>query len=190
MITTDHVQAPRKASVLSFDDATLRSPPVQRCRSNEIETPDGPTRREDDSTWPTDWRAYVCLFGGFLLMFNSWGIVNAYGTFASHYVESLLPGQDILRMNLIGSTQSFVILLLSAPVGRFLDAGYVRTLLVTGTVLLSIGYFTLSVANGEGGFNDGNYGLTWLTQGFLSSLGMACFFVSSSQGMSGSHTLS
>ena len=26
--------------------------------------------------WPSGWRPYTCLFGGFLLMFNSWGLVS------------------------------------------------------------------------------------------------------------------
>lgn len=139
---------------------------------------------DDEPTWPKGWRPYACLFGGFLLMFNSWGIVNTYGTFASYYMQHLLPGRDIMLLNLVGSTQSFVVLALSAIVGRFLDAGHSRALICTGTVLLAIGSFMLSLANGDGSYNSGNYGLIWLTQGFISGLGMACFFVSSSQGMS------
>ncbi|KAG9555032.1 MFS general substrate transporter, partial [Aureobasidium melanogenum] len=38
--------------------------------------------------------------------------------------------------------------------------------------------FMLSISNGNGGLNQGNYGLTWLTQGLVTGLGMACFFVS------------
>ncbi|CAK4023015.1 MFS general substrate transporter [Lecanosticta acicola] len=135
----------------------------------------------EDSKWPKDWRAWTCLFGGFLLMFNSWGIVNAYGTYASYYKDTLLPGQDLLRMNLIGSTQSFVVLALSMPVGRFLDAGHIQKLLIVGTVLVTLGSFLLGVVNGGGEQGNGSYGLTWLTQGFISGLGMACFFVSASQ---------
>ena len=116
-------------------------------------------------------------------MFNSWGIVNAYGTYASYYMQHLLPGQDILLFNLIGSTQSFIVLLLSAVVGRFLDAGYHRTLIVVGSVLVILGQFLLSVSVGGGGYGEGNYGLIWLTQGLITGLGMACFFVTSSQGM-------
>lgn len=169
-------------------------------RPHIIETPRGPVRREtlqslgdlsvasypqgtgEEPKWPREWRAYACLFGGFLLMFNSWGIVNTYGTYASFYMQNLLPGRDILLLNLVGSTQSFVVLALSAPVGRFLDAGYSRTLIVIGTILVSLGSFLLSVVNGDGEYNQGNYALIWLTQGFISGLGMACFFVSSSQG--------
>jgi hypothetical protein len=148
----------------------------------EIETPHGPIRREtlqslsalschnvrqdhgDEPTWPTDWRAYACLFGGFLLMFNSWGLVNTYGTYASYYMQNLLPGRDIMLLNLVGSTQSFVVLALSAVVGRFLDAGYSRTLIVVGTIFVSLGSFLLSVVNGDANYDDGNYGLIWLTQ--------------------------
>jgi len=186
---------------VNFDDRYLsekRIPGSSRASSkvrSEIETPHGPLRRESvqslaalsvaadprvdprEPAWPRDWRAYTCLFGGFLLMFNSWGIVNAYGTYASYYMQVLLPGQDILLFNLVGSTQSFVVLILSAIVGRFLDAGYSRHLVACGTVLVALGSFLLSIVNGE----TGNYGLIWLTQGFVSALGMACFFVTSSQ---------
>lgn len=114
-------------------------------------------------------------------MFNSWGLVNAYGTFASYYEDQLLPGQDMLLLNLIGSTQSFFVLALSFIVGRLLDAGYSRYLIGVGWVLVTIGMFMLSLCNGDGQFGHGNYSLIWLTQGFVTGLGMACFFVSSSQ---------
>jgi len=80
-------------------------------------------------------------------------------------------------------TYTIVVLILSAFVGRFLDAGHSRALLITGTVLVSLGSFLLSVVNGKGHYDEGNYALIWLTQGLISGLGMACFFVSSSQGM-------
>lgn len=31
---------------------------------------------EDEPTWPSGWRPYTCLLGGFFLMFNSWGLVS------------------------------------------------------------------------------------------------------------------
>lgn len=110
------------------------------------------------------------------------GLVNAYGTYASFYMNYLMTGKDLLYFNLIGGTQSAVVLGLSGIVGRFLDAGFTRYLILLGTVLVSLGTFTLGWVNGDGGVNQGNFALTWLTQGFISGLGMACFFVSSSQG--------
>lgn len=100
------------------------------------------------------------------------------GTFASYYSESLFQGDDILLSNLIGSTQCFVVLFFSFIVGRLLDADHSRQLLLAGSVIITIGMFMLSISNGNGGLNQGNYGLTWLTQGLVTGLGMACFFVS------------
>ena len=134
-----------------------------------------------ESKWPKGWRPWSCLLGCFLLMFNSWGLVNAYGTFASYYKQHLLPGTDLLLWNLIGSTESFIVLALSFVVGRLLDANYARHLIVLGALLLTLGMFLLSTVNGNGTRDEGDYGLTWLTQGFVVGLGMSCFFVSSSQ---------
>jgi hypothetical protein len=159
-----------------------------------------PNQPLGEQKWPRGWTPYTCLLSGFLLMFNSWGLVrcqclyydledrsdkqqvNTYGTYASYYRQHLLPGRDIMLLNLVGSTQSFVVLILSAVVGRFLDAGHIRELLICGTLLVSLGSFLLSIVNRQGRYDEGNYCLIWLTQGLVSGLGMACFFVSSSQG--------
>lgn len=134
-------------------------------------------------TWPRGWRPYATLFACWLLMFNSWGQVNAYGTFASYYSQHLFLGKDLLLFNLIGATQCFVILLLSSPVGRLLDAGHAKALVATGTALTFIGNLALAFVNGSAGQGEGNYALTWLCQGLISGVGMSCFFVTSSQGM-------
>ncbi|TKA72885.1 hypothetical protein B0A49_08141, partial [Cryomyces minteri] len=135
----------------------------------------------DEPLWRKEWRAYTCLLGCFFLMFNSWGLVNAYGTFSSYYLQHLLPGIDVLKLNLVGSTQSFVVLSLSFVIGRILDAGHSQLLIGTGSFFVTLGMFMLSVANGNGQYGQGKYGLIWFTQGFVTGLGMACFFVSSSQ---------
>ncbi|KAK5133046.1 hypothetical protein LTR08_008251 [Meristemomyces frigidus] len=114
-------------------------------------------------------------------MFNSWGWVNAYGTYASYYNQHLLPGTSITLLSLVGASSSSLVLLLSIVAGRLLDAGYRLRLLVTGTILTSVGTFSLSAVNGEGRYGQGNYSLIWLTQGLITGVGMACFFVSASQ---------
>ena len=135
---------------------------------------------DDEPTWPSGFRPWLCLFGCFLLMFNSWGLVNAYGTFQSYYLQHLIPNANQLQLNLVGSTQSFVVLLLSFVVGRVLDAGHARQLVAYGGLLITLGMFLLSATGGQGR-GQGRYGLIWLTQGFIVGLGMSCFFVSSSQ---------
>jgi MCP family monocarboxylic acid transporter-like MFS transporter 10 len=138
---------------------------------------------EEAYTWPRNPRAYGALIGCFLLMFNSWGLVNAYGTFSAYYSGTLLKDSNFLLLNLIGSTQSFFVLAFSFVVGRLLDAGYSRYLIGTGTALVSLGTFTLTKTASwdQNGNHVGSYPLIWLTQGLTTGLGMACFFVSSSQ---------
>ncbi|KAK4992975.1 hypothetical protein LTR50_000681 [Elasticomyces elasticus] len=185
-------ETPRRSSSLSFNGEKTQdfdspdsgtSPSSRSFADVEAQTPNasGQASQDPEPVWPTEWRAYACLFGGFLLMFNSWGLVNAYGTFASYYKQHLLPGRDAVMMNLVGSTQSFVVLVLSFVVGRVLDAGHTRSLIAAGAFLVTFGTSMLSISNGDAQYNGGNYGLVWLTQGFISGLGMACFFVSSSQ---------
>ncbi|QDS71550.1 hypothetical protein FKW77_005522 [Venturia effusa] len=136
---------------------------------------------DEEPAWPREWQAYRTLMGCFFLMFNSWGLVNAYGTFSSFYMESLMPDIPIYLLNLIGSTESFVVLVLSFAVGRLLDAGFSRHLLGVGTVFVSLGMFMLSLTSGSGHRGEGRYSLIWVTQGLTQGLGMACFFVASSQ---------
>lgn len=76
---------------VSFNDNEKKSVNANLRKPSEIETPRGPVPRPEtlealgslsaqsyreemsnEQKWPRDWRAYVCLFGGFLLMFNSW----------------------------------------------------------------------------------------------------------------------
>ncbi|KAF2470473.1 MFS general substrate transporter [Lindgomyces ingoldianus] len=135
----------------------------------------------DEPNWPRSWRAYACWLACFFLMSNSWGLVNAYGTFASYYVGHSLRANDQLELNLIGSTESFMVLFLSAPVGRLLDAGHFRVIIGAGAFLVSLGMFMLSIAHPTTEDAPANYGYIWVTQGFVVGLGMACYFVSSSQ---------
>jgi MCP family monocarboxylic acid transporter-like MFS transporter 10 len=137
---------------------------------------------DNEPDWPQSWRAYACLLGCFFLMFNSWGLVNAYGTWSSYYVGHSLRTVDQLELNLIGSTQSFLVLLLSNPVGRLLDAGHFRKVIGFGTFLVPFGLFMLSVVHPSDIEALGNFGSIWATQGLVVGIGMGAFFVSSSQG--------
>jgi len=108
--------------------------------------------------------------------------MKSFGTYASEYKTELLPDYDDLLFNLVGSTECFIILLLSAPVGRLLDANHSRALIIAGTCLLGAGSFLLSLVDCDGGKGNSCYGIIWLTQGLINGLGMGCFFVTSSQG--------
>jgi MCP family monocarboxylic acid transporter-like MFS transporter 10 len=161
----------------------LSNPSTQEVASMR-ELPRSSSLDDDEPDWPTTWRAYACLLGCFFLMFNSWGLVNAYGTWSSYYVGHSLRTVDQLELNLIGSSQCFLVLLLSNPVGRLLDAGYFRHVIGFGTVLVPLGLFILSAVHPTDVEAIASFGPIWATQGLVVGLGMAPFFVSSSQGMS------
>lgn len=192
---TDLELAPR----VTIDDATLHQ---VRTRKDDESIPPSPTSTiedgdiatiqedDDEPDWPTEWGAWLALIGCFFLMFNSWGLVNAFGTFATEYKESLLLTYDLKMFNLIGSTESFVVLVSSFFVGRLLDAGYSRIILPTGFVLTTLGMFMLSLAANDRPVTTSSYGLIWLTQGLVVGLGMACFFVPSSQSTYSFHSTS
>ena len=131
---------------------------------------------DEQPNWPGGWRPWTCLVGCFFLMFNSWGLVNAYGTFSSYYLQHLFPGIDLLLLNLIGSTQSFVVLGLSFVVGRLLDAGHARQIVAVETVLVTLGMFMVSVVNHEGKNGQGNYGSLVARTGFCYWLGPSLLF--------------
>ncbi|CAL8575529.1 hypothetical protein XPA_001448 [Xanthoria parietina] len=130
--------------------------------------------------WPRSWKAYAALVAGFFMMFNCWGMVNAYGAFLGLYDEHLLTKNSDLQLSLVGATESFLLLFPSIFAGRLLDARRHYYLGFTGFLLLFLGYFSLSFAGGKGGKDQGNYGLVWLTSGLLAGLGMTCFFTYSS----------
>ncbi|EFQ87132.1 hypothetical protein PTT_17489 [Pyrenophora teres f. teres 0-1] len=165
---------PNNEGTLPLSEAPTANNSMRDQSPSSIETIEEPD-------WPRSWRAYACLLGCFFLMFNSWGLVNAYGTWSSYYVGHSLRGTDQLELNLIGSTQSFIVLLLSNVVGRLLDAGHSRKVIGCGTFLVPFGLFMLSVAHPSDVEALGNFGSIWATQGLVVGLGMGTFFVSSSQ---------
>lgn len=112
-------------------------------------------------------------------MFNSWGLVNAYGTYQSYYKQHVFQQSSTAALNLIGAMQCFIVLTLSIFVGRILDAGHFYRLTMTGAVLVTLASFLLSIPA-----ITNEYAYVVLTQGTLKALGMSCMFVPSSQSQS------
>lgn len=69
-------------------------------------------------------RAWLQVLGAFFLNFNTWGLVNTFGTFQSEYSTGLLRGSSQSSISWIGSLQAFLMLVIGVLCGRALDAGY------------------------------------------------------------------
>jgi hypothetical protein len=79
-------------------------------------------------------------------MFNSWGIANTFGAFQTYYESNLLSDQSPSNISWIGSIQAFLLLFLGGLcTGPIFDAGYMRELVVLGSLLAVLGMMMTSI---------------------------------------------
>lgn len=104
------------------------------------------------------------------------GLIMSYGIFFEHYDHKLTPSIPDSQLSLIGGTQSFMTLFLSLWVGRLLDRRRHYYVLGVGFGLMIVGLFSLSFIS-KLKLDRPKFGIMWFTQGFLTSVGMSCFFM-------------
>jgi MFS family permease len=107
---------------------------------------------------------------GFLALFNSWGIVNAFGAYQQYYESNRLSDETSSTISWIGSIQGFMVVTATIVFGRLVDAGYTRQVLMAGTFLLSFGMMMTSLGD--------EFYQIFLAQGVCAGLGCSCMFVS------------
>lgn len=95
---------------------------------------------------------------------NTWGVINSFGVFQTYYTTLLgRPPSDI---SWIGSIQVFLSFFVGAFIGRFTDGGFLRGVLICGTILVTVGIFTASAST--------QYWQFILSQGICCGLGSGC----------------
>jgi MFS family permease len=95
---------------------------------------------------------------------NTWGYIASYGLFQAYYTSTLdRPPADIAW---IGSIQLFLTFFVGALIGRFTDAGFLRTILLCGTLMITLGAFAASFAT--------QYWHLILSQGLCNGIGNGC----------------
>ncbi|PVH97870.1 MFS general substrate transporter [Periconia macrospinosa] len=125
--------------------------------------------------------AWMQVLAGFLLMFNTWGLINAFGVFQEYYTSFSPPLSNPSSVSWIGSIQIFLLLLSGSATGTFVDRGYAKTLAFSGCGLLALGLLFTSFS-GEFGKDEIKrpvYYQILLSQGILSGLGMGLLLVPS-----------
>lgn len=115
--------------------------------------------------------AWLQVLGGFFLLFNTWGIINTFGSYQAYYETNLLKESSSSSIAWIGSIQAFLLLEVGALTGPIYDAGYFRELLITGSVLLVLGQMMLSLCH--------EFWQVLLAQAFCIGIGTGCLFVPS-----------
>jgi MFS family permease len=102
---------------------------------------------------------------------NTWGIVNAFGTYQTFYEVHLLHSHSPSAISWIGSIQASLLFLVCVLTGPFFDAGYIRTLLGVGSFLVIFGMMMTSLAT--------QYYQIFLAQGLCTGIGAGMMFVPS-----------
>lgn len=113
--------------------------------------------------------AWLQVLGCFFIFFNSWGIINTFGSYQTFYETELLTSSTPSAISWIGSLQAFLLMLVGALTGPVYDAGYFRELLIGGSFLVVFGQMMLSLCKA--------YWQVLLAQAFCIGVGTGALFV-------------
>jgi MFS family permease len=94
-----------------------------------------------------------------------------FGVFQTYYQTALLLSQSASNISWIGSMQGFLLLFGGAITGPSFDLGYLRTLLLTGTLFSVLGMMLMSICHA--------YWQFFLAQGVVTGIGFGCLFLPS-----------
>lgn len=113
--------------------------------------------------------AWLHVLGGFMLFFNTWGILNTFGVYQTYYETGALFQESSSNISWIGAIQAYMVLLVGFLSGPIFDRGYFRALLAVGSFLVVFGHMMLSLCN--------TFWQVLLSQGFCVGVGAGCLFV-------------
>jgi len=90
--------------------------------------------------------AWLCVAGGWCVSFTSWGYVNAFGVYQAYFATHQLSHKTPSDISWIGAFQLFSVCAGGAFVGRLFDAGYLRYIIFTATIIYFASLMGLSYA--------------------------------------------
>jgi MFS family permease len=93
------------------------------------------------------WRAWSVVMGSFLILFSTFGYINAFGVYQSYYSQHL--GKSDSNISWIGSFQIWMLFSLGAPAGKLFDEGYCRHLIAGGSLIYVFSLFMLSITKNQ-----------------------------------------
>ena len=147
-----------EGTINQFDPITLEPPKRGQDKASD-EVPDG------------GFLAWTQVAAGFFIFFNTWGLVNSFGSYQRYYEAGILSTSSTSNISLIGSIQGSLQLLLGLFIGPLYDLGYLHALVNMGTVFTLLGMMLTSLCR--------NYWEVLLAQGFLVGIGNGLLFLPS-----------
>ncbi|KAK4237898.1 riboflavin transporter MCH5 [Achaetomium macrosporum] len=113
--------------------------------------------------------AWLQVVGGFVLFFNTWGMLSTFPVFQTYYESGELFEASSANISWIGSIQCFLLQLTGLISGPVYDRGYLRLLLLAGSFLVVFGLMMLSLCT--------EYWQALLSQAFCVGIGAGLLFV-------------
>ncbi|KAJ2891665.1 MFS monocarboxylate [Zalerion maritima] len=89
--------------------------------------------------------AWLQVLGSFVVLFNTWGLINTFGVYQTWYEENL-EGPSSSDISWVGSLQGGLLMLSGLISGPLYDMGYLRHMLWVGNFLIVFGQFMTSLA--------------------------------------------
>jgi len=83
-------------------------------------------------------QAWLHVVGGFVLFFNTWDILKAFGVFQTYYESGALFTESSSNISWIGAIQSIMLLTVGFVSGPFYDRGHLRILLIVAVLALCL----------------------------------------------------
>ncbi|EJD41249.1 MFS general substrate transporter [Auricularia subglabra TFB-10046 SS5] len=115
--------------------------------------------------------AWMTVAGGWLVMFATFGFLNAFGVFEDFYVRAYITNETPSTIAWIGSVQLCLQFCIGILIARAFDEGYFHVLVWTGSTIYIVCTFMLSLAKPM------KYYQFLLSQGIGSGLGVGFLFL-------------
>lgn len=112
--------------------------------------------------------AWLQVVAGFVIFFNTWGMINTFAVFQTYYESGELFTASSSKISWIGSTQYFLLQFTGLLAGPIYDRGHLRLLLFTGSFLVVFAFIMLSLCT--------EYWQVLLAQGFCVGIGGGLLF--------------
>ncbi|KAI1614739.1 major facilitator superfamily domain-containing protein [Exophiala viscosa] len=135
----------------------------------EVKEPPQPTYNNPGPPPNGGLQAWLHVAGGFMLFFNTWGLLNTFAFFQTYYESGALFHESSSNISWTGSIQAFLVLLMGTLTGPIYDRGHLRALLCFGSFFIVFGLMMLSICK--------TYWEVLLAQGFCVGIGAGCLFV-------------
>ncbi|MCJ1332389.1 hypothetical protein MMC10_009081 [Thelotrema lepadinum] len=113
--------------------------------------------------------AWLQVAAGFMLFFNTWGMISAFSVFQTYYESGELFEATSSDISWIGAIQCFLLQLTGLIAGPVYDRGHLRLLLVSGSFMIVFGLMMLSLST--------EYWQALLSQAFCVGIGAGLLFV-------------